>query len=149
MYEFFLPPGTKGLRQSEIFNIFKCKFHQQTKSLWEKIKFSKIILVLPPWKSLFSTIIFVSNFVLQLSESFYRYMTYIRFFFVLYWVAPFLMFRPLPSKNPRCTPVLCSLYMNCRHIDNCLIWWFPSSSLSLIHFLLMSSFYTSWKHQSV
>ena len=26
-------------------------------------------------------------------------MIYIRFFFVLYWVAPFLKFRPLPSKN--------------------------------------------------
>ena len=26
-------------------------------------------------------------------------MIYIRFFFVLYWVAPFLKFGPLPSKN--------------------------------------------------
>ena len=29
-------------------------------------------------------------------------MTYIRFFFVLYWFAPFLKFGPLLSENPRC-----------------------------------------------
>ena len=29
-------------------------------------------------------------------------MTYIRFFLVLYWFAPFLKFGPLPSENPRC-----------------------------------------------
>ena len=33
-------------------------------------------------------------------------MTYIRFFFVLYWFAPFLKFGLLPSKNSRCVPVL-------------------------------------------
>ena len=32
-------------------------------------------------------------------------MTYIRFFFVLYWFALFLKFGPLPSQNPRCAPV--------------------------------------------
>ena len=31
-------------------------------------------------------------------------MTYIRFFYVLYWFAPFLKFGPLPSENPRCAP---------------------------------------------
>ena len=31
-------------------------------------------------------------------------MTYIRFFFVLYWFALFLKFGPLPPKNPRCAP---------------------------------------------
>ena len=31
-------------------------------------------------------------------------MNYIRFLFVLYWFAPFLKFRPLPSENPRCVP---------------------------------------------
>ena len=31
-------------------------------------------------------------------------MTYICFFFVLYWFAPFLKFGPLPSENPRCAP---------------------------------------------
>ena len=33
-------------------------------------------------------------------------MTYIRFFFVLYWFAPFLKFGPLPYENPRCAPGL-------------------------------------------
>ena len=31
-------------------------------------------------------------------------MTYIRFFFVLYWFTPFLKFGHLPSENPRCAP---------------------------------------------
>ena len=31
-------------------------------------------------------------------------MTYICFFFVLYWFAPFLKFGTLPSENPRCAP---------------------------------------------
>ena len=31
-------------------------------------------------------------------------MNYIRFFFVLYWFAPFLKFGPLPSENRRCAP---------------------------------------------
>ena len=31
-------------------------------------------------------------------------MTYIRFFFALYWFAPFLKFGTLPSENPRCAP---------------------------------------------
>ena len=31
-------------------------------------------------------------------------MTYIRFFFVLYWFVPFLKFELLPSESPRCTP---------------------------------------------
>ena len=31
-------------------------------------------------------------------------MTYIRFFFVLYWFALFLNFGSLPSENPRCAP---------------------------------------------
>ena len=34
-------------------------------------------------------------------------MTYIRFFSVLYWFAPFLKFEPLPSENPRCAPAEC------------------------------------------
>ena len=29
-------------------------------------------------------------------------MTYICFFFLLYWFAPFLKFGPLPYENPRC-----------------------------------------------
>ena len=33
-------------------------------------------------------------------------MTYIRFFFVLYWFARFLKFGLLPSENPRRAPVL-------------------------------------------
>ena len=33
-------------------------------------------------------------------------MTYICFFFVLYWFALSLKFGPLSSKNPRCAPVL-------------------------------------------
>ena len=43
--------------------MFKCKFHQQTKSLWKRIKFSKIDFVLLPWKNFLSTIIWVLNFV--------------------------------------------------------------------------------------
>ena len=31
-------------------------------------------------------------------------MTYIRFFFVLYWFTPILKFGLLPSENPRCAP---------------------------------------------
>ena len=31
-------------------------------------------------------------------------MNYIRFFFVLYWFAPFLKVGHLPSENPRCAP---------------------------------------------
>ena len=31
-------------------------------------------------------------------------MTYIRYFFLLYWFAPFLKFGPLPSENSRCAP---------------------------------------------
>ena len=44
----------------------------------------------------------VPNFIA--SESHHRYMTYIRFFFVLYWFDPFLKFGLLPSENPRCAP---------------------------------------------
>ena len=33
-------------------------------------------------------------------------MTYIRFFFVLYWFSPFLKFGFLPSENPRFSPGL-------------------------------------------
>ena len=36
-------------------------------------------------------------------------MTYIRFFFVFYWFAPFLKFGPLPSENLRCAPVYVTL----------------------------------------
>ena len=32
-------------------------------------------------------------------------MTYIRFFFILYWFVLFLKFGPLPSENPRCAPI--------------------------------------------
>ena len=32
-------------------------------------------------------------------------MTYIRFFFILYWFTPFLKFGPLPTEIPRCAPV--------------------------------------------
>ena len=31
-------------------------------------------------------------------------MTYICFFFVLYWFASYLKFGPLPSESPRCAP---------------------------------------------
>ena len=50
----------KGLRQSDT---FKCMFHQETKALWEKNKFSKTNLVLSHWKKVLSTIMCVPDFV--------------------------------------------------------------------------------------
>ena len=51
-------------------------------------------------------------------------MTYIRFFFVLYWFAPFLKFGPLPSGSPRCAldiPLIFnidSVYQLQKHFHN-------------------------------
>ena len=42
----------------------------------------------------------------ELSESYHRCITYIRFFFVLYWFGPYLKFGSLPSENPIRAPVL-------------------------------------------
>ena len=49
-------------------------------------------------------IICAPNFVVSNYQKIITDMTYIRFFFVLYWFAPFLKFGPLPSGNPRCAP---------------------------------------------
>ena len=45
--------------------MFKCKFHQQTKLLWRKFKFSKINMVLRfyPLEIFLSTVISLPNFV--------------------------------------------------------------------------------------
>ena len=75
-------------------------FHQQTKSLWGKIKFSKLIWFYLLEKILLSTIICVPNYV----ASNYQKLITDLFFFVLYWFAPFLKFGPLPSENSRCAP---------------------------------------------
>ena len=98
-----LPLAIKRLRQSDI---RKCNFHQQTEALWGKIKFSKINLVLPLW-TFFYLQLCVPNFVALIIRKlpiYHRYMAYVRFFFVWYWLAPFLKFRPLPSKNFICAP---------------------------------------------
>ena len=47
---------------------------------------------------------FVASIYQKVTTTDIGYMTYICFFFVLYWFALFLKFGPLPSENPRCMP---------------------------------------------
>ena len=63
-------------------------------------------------------------------------MTYIRFFFVLYWFAPFLKFGPLPSENPRCAPAFTEEIFNGKlHF----LW-----SIYLLNFDWLSYWLLSW-----
>ena len=78
--------------------MFKCRFHQQTKCLWENIKSSKINLVLPPWILFLSTIIFLPNFV---ASNYQKGITDIWIIFVSYSVYIGL---PLFSSLDSCPP---------------------------------------------
>ena len=70
----------------------------------EKLNSQKLVWFYILEKIFLSTIIYVANFIAVSYQE--KKKTYICFFFVLYWFAPFLKFGPLPSENPRCAPAL-------------------------------------------
>ena len=83
-----------------------------------------------------SAIILISNFV---ASNYHQYMTYFRFFPVLYCFAPFLKFGPLSSENSRCTTVsedVKLIHIKFYRYFQCIKTKFSLSSYTIIFILL-------------
>ena len=84
--------------------MFKCKFTRKQNLSEERLISQRLILFYFLENTFLSTIICVPNFVGSNHQKVITDIWLIRFFFVLYWIVPFLKFRPIPSEKPRCVP---------------------------------------------